>query len=285
MTLIPQKYIPKYLSKKDKKKLKIELKKSRKLYKQGKYYSRKKVKGFKSKKSLHINNAEKIYNLKSFKLNNNLAKKTKCSLSSLKKIFKKGQGAYFSSGSRPNQTSHSWGYARVASAITGGKSAIVDFKILEEGCKSGSKALKLATKKKKLGMNNPIKIKIGGGRGRGRGRGRGTEKEKENLKMREKIIKFYKSEVKGKKYGVIIKDLKTNKTRRLNFGGLGYEQFKDRTPLKLYKKFNHSDKNRQKNYYSRHSKGIGKRSEAINFERRKSNGYYTPKLLSHIFLW
>ena len=41
--------------------------------------------------------------------------------------MKKGQGAYYSSGSRPNQSAHSWGYARLASAITGGKSAAVDF--------------------------------------------------------------------------------------------------------------------------------------------------------------
>ena len=49
----------------------------------------------------------------------------------LKKKFQKGQGAYFSSGSRPNQTGHSWGYARMASAITGGKAAAIDYHILE----------------------------------------------------------------------------------------------------------------------------------------------------------
>ena len=51
MPLIPVKYAPKNLTKKDKKKAIKELKKSRKLYKKGKYYTRKKDKSFKSKVS------------------------------------------------------------------------------------------------------------------------------------------------------------------------------------------------------------------------------------------
>jgi hypothetical protein len=43
-TRVPRKYIPKRLTKKDKKKQSRELKKSRKAYKKGKYYTRKKVK-------------------------------------------------------------------------------------------------------------------------------------------------------------------------------------------------------------------------------------------------
>ena len=45
----PKRYVPTRLSKKDKKKQKRELNKSRKAYKKGKYYTRKKVKSFKSK--------------------------------------------------------------------------------------------------------------------------------------------------------------------------------------------------------------------------------------------
>ena len=44
-------------------------------------------------------------------------------------ILKKGRGAYYSSGSRPNQSSSSWAYARLASVITGGKARKVDNKI------------------------------------------------------------------------------------------------------------------------------------------------------------
>lgn len=143
---VPIKYLPNKLSKKDKKKIKKELRKSRKLYKKNKYYSRKKVKSFKSKTSSHIKNARKIYKIDKIIPSNKLAEKTKCSVNSLRKIVAKGKGAYYSSGSRPNQTAHSWGYARLASAITGGKSSIVDFHILEEGCKKNSKALTLAKK-------------------------------------------------------------------------------------------------------------------------------------------
>ena len=50
-------------------------------------------------------------------------------------------GAYFSSGSRPNQTPHSWGYARLASSITGNNASIVDYKILKKGCKKKVKHL------------------------------------------------------------------------------------------------------------------------------------------------
>jgi hypothetical protein len=45
-------------------------------------------------------------------------------------ILKKGAGAYASSGSRPNQTSYSWKFARLASALLGGPSAKVDKNLL-----------------------------------------------------------------------------------------------------------------------------------------------------------
>lgn len=145
---VPIKYLPKQLTKKDKIKQAKQLKKSRALYKKGIYIHRKPVDSYKSKKSQHILNAEKIYNIKNLVVNNKLAKKTGCSIKALNKIVKKGQGAYYSSGSRPNQTAHSWGIARLASSISGGKAAAVDFNILKDGCKSGSKALKLAKKSK-----------------------------------------------------------------------------------------------------------------------------------------
>lgn len=144
---IPKKYIPTRLSKKDKKKQKKQIIQSRKLYNKKVYLTRKKVKSFKSKKSNHILNAEKIYKTKIIP-SKKLSRKTGCNIKALKQIVKKGQGAYFSSGSRPNQTAHSWGYARLASSISGGKAAAVDFNILEKGCNKNSKALKLAFKSK-----------------------------------------------------------------------------------------------------------------------------------------
>ncbi len=156
---VPIKYLPNKLTKKDKQKISKELLKSRKQYKKNIYITRKRVSSFKSNKSQHIKNAEKIYNVKNLKINKELEKKTGCSIKSLNKILKKGQGAYYSSGSRPNQTAHSWGYARLASAITSGKSAAVDFNILKDGCKKNSKALKLAVKSKKKHGNGNRKVR------------------------------------------------------------------------------------------------------------------------------
>jgi hypothetical protein len=160
---IPIRYLPNKLSKRDKSKQKKMLLKSRKLYKNKKYYTRKPLASYKNKKSNHIINAQKIYGIKNVTPNNELAKKTGCSVSALKQIVKKGQGAYFSSGSRPNQTGQSWGLARLASSITAGKAAAVDFKILEKGCDHNKKAFKLAMKSKRKyghGQSKTKKVRI-----------------------------------------------------------------------------------------------------------------------------
>ena len=142
----PKRYIPKILSTGDTKKQKQYLRKSRKLYKKGIYYERPKVKSFKSKPSPHIKNAQKIYKIDKIRPSAELAKKTQCSQEALEKIVNKGRGAYYSSGSRPNQTAESWGIARLASAISGGNASIVDYGILSDGCKPTSKALKMANR-------------------------------------------------------------------------------------------------------------------------------------------
>jgi hypothetical protein len=139
-------YLPKRLTRKDKKKQITMLLKSRKLYKSGKYYTRKKVRSFTSKKSKHIIRAQKIYSVNKIAPNDELAKATGCSKEALSEIVRKGEGAYYSSGSRPNQTAQSWGLARLASSITSGKAAAVDYKILANGCNKNSKALRLANK-------------------------------------------------------------------------------------------------------------------------------------------
>lgn len=144
-------YVPKSLSNKDKKIQLSNILKSRKNYKKGIYISRKKIPSFKSKTSRHIVNAKKIYNIDSVRPSEELSRKTGCSVKGLRQIVKKGEAAYFSSGSRPNQSAQSWGYARLASSITGNKASRVDYSILEKECKKTSLALKLATdfKKKK----------------------------------------------------------------------------------------------------------------------------------------
>ena len=144
---VPLRYIPKNLSTKDKMKQKRNLAKSRKLYKKGIYYSRPKVKSFKSRKSNHLSNLRKAYGVENANPTKELAEKSGCSISALNKIINKGEGAYYSSGSRPNQTARSWGLARLASALTGGNAAVIDYHILKEGCAPSSPALKAAKKK------------------------------------------------------------------------------------------------------------------------------------------
>ena len=141
--------MPKSLTKKDKKTQAQELLKSRRLYKKNVYYARKKIKSFKSKKSNHIVSAKKLYKVNKIGATNDLAKATGCTKKALSKIINKGKGAYYSSGSRPNQTAYSWGISRLASAITSGKASAVDYNILKKGCKYNSKALRLAKKSKK----------------------------------------------------------------------------------------------------------------------------------------
>lgn len=139
-------YTSKNMTQKDTKKQKKQLRKSRKLYKKGKYHTRPKVKSFKSRKSNHLNRLRKMYGVEKIGATNELAKKTQCSKEGLEQILSKGRGAYYSSGSRPNQTAESWAVARLASAVTGGKSSAYDYHVLKKHCKPSSKALKLAKK-------------------------------------------------------------------------------------------------------------------------------------------
>ena len=147
---IPIRYLPKRLTRKDKSKQIRMLMRSRRLYKNNKYYTRKRIPSYKSKTSNHIVDARRIYKISNVEPNKELATKTGCTLSALHKIVSKGEGAYFSSGSRPNQTAQSWGIARLASSITGGKSAAVDYNIIEKGCNHKKRAFILANRAKRM---------------------------------------------------------------------------------------------------------------------------------------
>jgi hypothetical protein len=142
--MVPIRYLPKRLTKKDRVAQLKMLAKSRKMYKQGKYYTRKKVPSFQSKESDHVKKARRLYDVNTVVPSEELSLATGCSVDALEKIVAKGEGAYFSSGSRPNQTAQSWGYARLGSALTAGKSAAVDFSILEAGCDHSGVAFRLA---------------------------------------------------------------------------------------------------------------------------------------------
>ena len=135
-----KKYPKKYttgLNKKDKEKQKKMLDKSTKDYKKGKYTERKKLESFKERKSSFV---KQVKNKLGLPMNfekvadklTRTKKREKELLKGFEEIYDKGKGAYYSSGSRPNQTAESWGKARVASVLVGGKSRNIDKKIVDK---------------------------------------------------------------------------------------------------------------------------------------------------------
>jgi hypothetical protein len=130
MSNIPKQYVPKSLSKEDKRK---QIKSIR----EGK--DRPIVKSFKSRKSKWTILARNYFgedNTSKEDMSRILSKgdkqREKQIRAGLDKIFRKAEGAYYSSGSRPNQTKESWGYGRVFSVLFGGKSREIDKKIVKE---------------------------------------------------------------------------------------------------------------------------------------------------------
>ena len=148
MNLI-KRYLPDSLSRHDKARQKKELTRSRKLYKQRKYYTRKSMKSFTSKPSKHVDTARRLYRIQNIRPTRELSARSGCSLKGLRQIIRKGEGAYYSSGSRPNQTPQSWGYARLASSITGGNASAVDFHIIDKECDHRKPAYRLAQRPRK----------------------------------------------------------------------------------------------------------------------------------------
>ena len=121
---IPKKYTAR-LNRKDKKKQLRSIRKAKRSYKKGKYIDRPKLKSYKSKKSSWVTKFEKKYgkDIKSYK---QIEKVTGIPKKALMEVVRKGKGAYYSSGSKPNQTAESWGKARMYSYIMGGPTRKVD---------------------------------------------------------------------------------------------------------------------------------------------------------------
>ena len=85
-----------------------------------------------------------------------------------------------------------------------------------------------------------------------------------------KLIGFERSHVRGKKYDAILRNKKTRVVRRVPFGAVGYEQYRDSTGIGLYTRVNHGDLKRRRNYRTRHH-GENK--------RKFSSGYFSWKYL------
>ena len=160
---LPVRYLPEALPASARKKQKTMLLKSRNMYKKHQYYTRKPVAAFKSRRSKHLSKASKIYGVTNVEPNATVARKTGCSMQALRQIVRKGEGAYYSSGSRPNQTAQSWGLARLASSLTSGKAAAVDYRILEKGCDHRKTAFRLAKEARRrygFGLSKTRKVAL-----------------------------------------------------------------------------------------------------------------------------
>lgn len=104
------------------------IRQSQKEYEQkGIVKDRPKVSSQKTKRSSHVKKFEEKYGYKISDINR--VKKDFPNVD-VDAILAKGRAAYGSSGSRPNVSAEQWALARLASALTGGKAAIVDKKEL-----------------------------------------------------------------------------------------------------------------------------------------------------------
>ena len=119
---LPKKYVPSSLTKEDRKKQIESIRKGT---------DRPKLKSAPpSKRSSHVVKFEKKYGVKITNkkfINDNLL-----SYKGQEEILAKGAAAYRTGGSRPNVTATQWKLARLASALTGGKSATVDKAIIKK---------------------------------------------------------------------------------------------------------------------------------------------------------
>tara|TARA_R100000655_G_scaffold32115_1_gene63906 strand:- start:2668 stop:3114 length:447 start_codon:yes stop_codon:yes gene_type:complete len=64
---------------------------------------------------------KQLEGMKGGKSKRNIAKVSGLPYKALDEVYKKGEGAFYSSGSRPNQTKDSWGRGRMYAYIMGGK--------------------------------------------------------------------------------------------------------------------------------------------------------------------
>tara|TARA_R110000751_G_scaffold96229_1_gene187773 strand:- start:646 stop:1095 length:450 start_codon:yes stop_codon:yes gene_type:complete len=113
---IPKRYLPDTLSK-------SERQKQIKSIFEGKERPKTKVK---EKKSTWTTQFDKEYGeqldaMKGKRSKSNIAKVTGIPLKAINEVYKKGEGAFYSSGSRPNQTASSWARGRIYAYIMGGE--------------------------------------------------------------------------------------------------------------------------------------------------------------------
>ena len=80
------------------------------------------------------------------------------------------------------------------------------------------------------------------------------------------------------KYTAIV-EFDNNRTKKVSFGHQDYQQYRDSTPLKLYKNLNHNDRDRLRSYRARHSKILDKNGRP-SYKKKYSRAWF-----SYHFLW
>lgn len=130
---ISKKYIPDYLSSEDKIKARENILKSRENYKKGLFVNRVKIDSAKNKKSSYVTKFKDKYgDLSKDEIITLLEKKGAINIrEGINKILSKGRGAFYSSGSRPNQTAFSWANARLYSVLMGSDARLIDKNIVD----------------------------------------------------------------------------------------------------------------------------------------------------------
>ena len=85
-----------------------------------------------------------------------------------------------------------------------------------------------------------------------------------------KLHHFEKANAKGKKYSAILRNSQ-GREKRVNFGSLGHQHYKDSTGKGLYTHLNHLDPQRRKNFRNRFK----------NMAKRKNSAAY----FAYHYLW
>jgi len=142
MALNPQ-YVPKSLTKADRRRQLRSIRDGTR---------RPKVESFKSKRSPHVVRFEKRFGTKI--TDDKFIGRSILAPAGIQAVLRKGRGAYFSSGSRPNQTPDSWARARLASVILGGNARQADRQIWDRYRRSyRTRLVRLKTGRHKFRMD------------------------------------------------------------------------------------------------------------------------------------
>lgn len=86
------------------------------------------------------------------------------------------------------------------------------------------------------------------------------------------IVNFERAHNSQKKYRVYIRNKKTKEMQHMEFGAIGYQHYKDSTPVKLYSNFDHLNVHRRDLFRKR-------------FAHQYNASEFSPLYFSWKYLW